>query len=60
MKRLILTLATAAAVLGPMAGVASADPRDGWDRDRWERDHRDQGRWDRGGWDRRDDRRDWD
>ena len=60
MKRLSLTLAPAAAVLGPMAGVASADPRDGWDRDRWERDHRDQGRWDRGGWDRRDDRRDWD
>lgn len=66
MKRLLLTLATAAALVGPMAaaGAASADPRDwdrghdngrhqGWDR----RDHDDRrGGWDRGrsgDWDRR-------
>lgn len=56
MKRLILTIAAAAAVAGPMATVAtgaSAQDRDRWERrdDRWDR------REDR--WDRRDDRRDY-
>jgi len=59
MKRLIMTLAAAAAVAGPIAAgatAANADPR--WDRH--ERgDHR-EGRWDRreDRWDRREDR--WD
>lgn len=59
MKRLILTLASVAAIAGPLAASATAahaDPR--WDRhDRWDR--RDD-RWDRRGdrWDRRNDR--WD
>lgn len=71
MKKLIMSLAVAAAVAAPMAGLATpaaADPRgyhrdDRWDRreDRWDRreDHRDR-REDR--WDRRDGRHDnrWD
>ena len=64
MKRLLLSIAAAAAVAGPIAAAseAAAQPRDRWDRrdDRWER----RGDWDRraGRWDRRDDRRDgrWD
>jgi len=71
MKRLILSLAVAAAVAGPIAASATsayADDRgrrdhreDRWDRreDRWDNRH-DGGRWDRreDRWDRREDR--WD
>ncbi len=58
MKRIILTLATIAAVAGPFASSAQARDRDHredrWDRheERWDR-HQDRGRWDR-----REDRRD--
>ena len=68
MKRLILSLAAAAAVAGPMAATATAahaDPRDHredrWDRreDRWDRrEDRWDNRHDGGRWDRREDR--WD
>jgi Ni/Co efflux regulator RcnB len=62
MKRLILTLAAAAAVAGPMA-AATAAHADPWDRheDRWDRrDDRRDDRWDRreDRWEHRDDR--WD
>ncbi|HQN52596.1 MAG TPA: RcnB family protein [Phenylobacterium sp.] len=67
MKRLILTLATVAAVAGPMAAAGTANAQnwdrreDRWDRreDRWDNRH-DGGRWDRreDRWDRREDR--WD
>ena len=53
MKRLIMSLAVAAAVAGPIAGAATAayaDPRHGHHEDRWDR------REDR--WDRQEDRRD--
>lgn len=68
MKRLILSLATAAAVAGPMAFTATSaladDDRRGRHEQRWDRDDRRDYRDDRRGdrWDRRDDRRDdrWD
>lgn len=65
MKRLILTMATAALVAGPMLATATeASAQQRWDRrddrrdDRWDRrdDRRDDRRWDRRD-DRRDDRR---
>lgn len=64
MKRLLLSLAVAAAVAGPIAASATsayADDRGRRDHreDRWD-NRRDGGRWDRreDRWDRRDDRRD--
>ncbi len=73
MKRLILTLAAAAAVAGPIAASATTAQAQSWDRrdshwdrreDRWDRredrwDHRED-RWDRRDhhWDRRDHHRD--
>ena len=71
MKRLILTLAAAAAVAGPMAfsatsALADDDRRGGRHEERWDRhdgrgdhrnDYRDNRRDDRRDWDRRDDRR---
>lgn len=69
MKRLILSLATAAAVAAPMALTATTafadDDRRGRHEERWDRrDDRADRRWDRRDdrWDRRDDRRDdrWD
>ena len=67
MKRLILTLASVAAVAGPLAAAGTANAQswdrreDRWDRreDRWDNRH-DGGRWDRreDRWDRREDR--WD
>lgn len=60
MKRLILTLATAAAVAGPMAAATTANAQN-WDRreDRWDRrEDRWDNRYDGGRWDRREDR--WD
>lgn len=59
MKRLILTLAAAAAVAGPIAAAATTAHAQSWDRreDRWDRR---EDRWDRreDRWDRREDR--WD
>ncbi|ATQ42683.1 RcnB family protein [Caulobacter mirabilis] len=62
MKRLLLTIAAAAAVGGPMLAVATeaaAQDRGRWERHEDRRDHR-EGRWDRreDRWDRREDR--WD
>ena len=64
MKRLILSLATAAAVAAPMALTATTafadDDRRGRHEERWDRrDDRADRRWDRRDdrWDRRDDRR---
>lgn len=70
MKRLILALASVAAVAGPLAAATSVEAQGRYDRrdDRWERrddrwDRRED-RWDRreDRWDRREDRRDnrWD
>lgn len=57
MKRLVLSLAAAAAVVTPLAiaSQASAQPRSHWEHrgDRWDRhDNRHDGRWDNRGWDR--------
>jgi Ni/Co efflux regulator RcnB len=69
MKRLLLSIAAAAAVAAPIAAAseAAAQPRDRWERrddrgDRWDRRDGRDGRWDRRD-DRRGDRRDnrgWD
>lgn len=70
MKRLILSLAAAIAVAGPIVGVASsaaADPHGhrGEHHGRWDRGDRHGGRWDRdhdrgGRWERNHDRGRWD